>query len=340
MHSDEMSSNNPVPKIPMMTQSQDCIPTRTDSAFFSCLSKSLVLQTKKPERRCPRVWRHRQMPHQHSFCKGEQAMSESFNTIPCLRMQPTSMLFSMEADHLSRRGLFGNGFIMLCCEDWDIDYHQCPNVYTTETMEKHLEKVVRPNGSFLDSTELSELSGLHWVLCWDIPLSSEQRTAILCGYFRFGIVMGKFLARDSDESPICVVDVLRGGERLKVYDWFTISTAKTPQRLYLSISQILELCPFGVVKKSFHLKVKDVGGLHTSLPYTFSKYYHKLTTPADRSKSVYYLVDIGELPDSFKEGLPQHFKSCAFFPYSVLKTLGFPECKYLENVISRYGLEG
>ena len=82
MHSDEMSSNNPVPKIPMMTQSQDCIPMRTDSAFFSCLSKSLVLQTKKPERRCPRVWRHLQMPHQHSFCKGEQAMSEGFNTIP------------------------------------------------------------------------------------------------------------------------------------------------------------------------------------------------------------------------------------------------------------------
>ena len=267
-------------------------------------------------------------------------MSESFNTIPCLRMQPTSMLFSMEADHLSRRGLFGNGFIMLCCEDWDIDYHQCPNVYTTETLEKHLEKVVRFDGYFLDSTELSELSSLHWVLCWDIPLSSEQRTVLLSRYIRFGIMMGKFIARDSDESPICVVDVLRGGERLKVYDWFTISTAKTPQRLYLSISQILELCPFGVVKKSFHLKVKDVGGLHTSLPYTFSKYYHKLTTPADRSKSVYYLVDIGELPDSFKEGLPQHFKSCAFFPYSVLKTLGFPECKYLENVISRYGLEG
>ena len=267
-------------------------------------------------------------------------MSESFNTIPCLRMQPTSMLFSMEADHLSRRGLFGNGFIMLCCEDWDIDYHQCPNVYTTETLEKHLEKVVRPDGYFLDSTELSELSSLHWVLCWDIPLSSEQRTVLLSRYIRFGIMMGKFIARDSDESPICVVDVLRGGERLKVYDWFTISTAKTPQRLYLSISQILELCPFGVVKKSFHLKVKDVGGLHTSLPYTFSKYYHKLTTPADRSKSVYYLVDISDLPDSFKEGLPQHFKSCAFFPYSVLKTLGFPECKYLENVISRYGLEG
>lgn len=279
------------------------------------------------------------MPHQHSFCKGEQAMSESFNTIPCLRMQPTSMLFSMKADHLSRRGLFGNGFIMLCCEDWDIDYHQRSNVYTTETLEKHLEKVVRPDGSFLDSTELSELSNLHWVLCWDIPLSSEQRTVLLCRYIRFGIMMGKFLSRDSDDSPICVVDVLRGGERLKVYDYFSISTAKTPQRLYLSISQILSQFPFTVIKKSLRLKVKDMSGLHTSLPYTFSKYYQTLTTPADRSKSVYYLVDVGELPDSFKEGLPQHYKSCAFFPYSVLKTLGFPECKYLENVISRYGLE-
>ena len=267
-------------------------------------------------------------------------MSESFNTIPCLRMQPTSMLFSAKADPLSRRELFGYGFIMLCCEDWDIDYHRCSKVYTTETMEKHLEKVVRPNGSFLDSTELSELSGLHWVLCWDIPLSSEQRTAILCGYFRFGIVMGKFLARDSDESPICVVDVLRGGERLKVYDWFTISTAKTPQRLYMSISQILNLWPFEVVRKTLRSKVKDVGGLHTTLPSTFSKYYQTLTTPADRSKSVYYLVDISDLPDSFKEGLPKYYKSCAFFPYSVLKTLGFPECKYLENIMSRYGLEG
>lgn len=266
-------------------------------------------------------------------------MSESFNTIPCLRMQPTSMLFSAKADPLSRRELFGYGFVMLCCEDWDIDYHQCPKVYTTETLKKHLEKVVRPNGSFLDSTELSELSNLHWVSCWDISLSSEQRTALLCGYFRFGIVMGKLLARDSDESPICVVDVLRGGERLKVYDYFSISTAKTPQRLYLSISQILSMFPFTVIKKSLRLKVKDMSGLHTSLPYTFSKYYQTLTTPADRSKSVYYLVDASELPASFKEGLPQHYKSCSFFPYSVLKTLGFPECKYLENVISRYGLE-
>ena len=146
-------------------------------------------------------------------------MFENSNTIPCLRMQPTSMLFSMNGDPLSRRELFGYGFIMLCCEDWDIDYSQC-SVYTTETLEKHLERVVRPNGSFLDSTELSELSGLHWVSCWDITLSPEQRTALLCGYFRFGITMGKFLARDSDESPICVVDVLRGGERLKVYNWF------------------------------------------------------------------------------------------------------------------------
>lgn len=265
-------------------------------------------------------------------------MSENSNTIPCLRMQPTSMLFSMKADHLSRRELFGNGFIMLCCEDWDIDYHQCSRVYTTEDLEKHLEKVVRPDGSFLDSTELSELSNLHWALCWDIPLSSEQRTFLLGGYIRFGIMMGKFLARDSDESPICVVDVLRGGERLKVYDWFSISTAKSPQRLYLSISQILSLWPFTVVKKSLRSKVKDMSGLHTSLPVTFSKYYKTLTTPADRSKSVYYLVDVSELPDSFKEGLPQHYKSCAFFPYSVLKTLGL-ECKYLENVISRYGLE-
>ena len=152
--------------------------------------------------------------------------------------------------------------------------------------------------------------------------------------------MGKFLARDSDESPICVVDVLRGGERLKVYDWFTISTAKTPQRLYMSISQILNLWPFEVVRKTLRSKVKDVGGLHTTLPSTFSKYYQTLTTPADRSKSVYYLVDISDLPDSFKEGLPKYYKSCAFFPYSVLKTLGFPECKYLENIISRYGLEG
>ena len=280
------------------------------------------------------------MPHQHSFCKGEQAMSEIFNTIPCLRMQPTSMLFSMKADHLSRRELFGNGFILLCCEDWDIDYHQCSKVYTTETLEKHLARVVRPDGSFLDSTELSELSNLHWVVCWDITLSSEQRTFLLSGYTRFGIMVGKFIARDSDEIPICVVDVLRGGERLKVYDWFSISTAKTPQRLYLSISQILSLWPFTVVKKSLRLKVKDMSGLHTSLPYTFSKYYQKLTTPADRSKSVYYLVDISELPNPFKEGLPQHYKSCAFFPYSVLKILGFPECKYLENVISRYCLEG
>lgn len=267
-------------------------------------------------------------------------MSENSNTIPCLRMQPTSMLFSMKADHLSRRELFGNGFIMLCCEDWDIDFHQCSRVYTTEDLEKHLEKVVRPDGSFLDSTELSELSNLHWALCWDIPLSSEQRTFLLGGYIRFGIMMGKFLARDSDESPICVVDVLRGGERLKVYDWFSISTEKSPQRLYLSISQILSLWPFTMIKKSLCLKVKDTGGLHTSLPYTFSKYYQKLTTPADRSKSVYYLVDTSELPNSFKEGLPQHYKSCAFFPYSVLKTLGLPECKYLENVISRYCLEG
>ena len=278
------------------------------------------------------------MPHQHSFCKGEQAMSESFNTIPCLRMQPTSMLFSMKAGPLSRRELFGHGFILLCCEDLGIDLSQCPKVYTTEDLEKHLEKVVRPNGSFLDSTELSELSSLHWVSCWDIPLSSEQRTFTLSGYFRFGIVMGKFLSRDSDDSPICVVDVLRGGERLKVYEYFSISTAKTPQRLYLSISQILSMFPFTVIKKSLNLKVKDMSGLHTSLPYTFSKYYQKLTTPADRSKSVYYLVDISELPDSFKEGLPQHYKSCAFFPYSVLKTLGL-ECKYLENAISRYGLE-
>lgn len=327
MHSDEMSSNKWTAFHGNLTQ------------FFSCLLKFLVLQTKKPEGWCPRVWRHRQMPHQHSFCKGEQAMSESFNTIPCLRMQPTSMLFSMKADHLSRRGLFGNGFIMLCCEDWDIDYHQCSNVYTTETLEKHLDRVVRSDGSFLDSTELSELSNLHWVLCWDIPLSSEQRTVLLCRYIRFGIMMGKFLARDSDESPICMVDVPRGGERLKVYDWFSISTEKSPQRLYLSISQILSLWPFTMIKKSLRLKVKDTGGLHTSLPYTFSKYYQKLTTPADRSKSVYYLVDTSELPNSFKEGLPQHYKSCAFFPYSVLKTLGLPECKYLENVISRYGLE-
>ena len=266
-------------------------------------------------------------------------MSESFNTIPCLRMQPTSMLFSMKADHLSRRVLFGNGFIMLCCEDWDIDLSQCSKVYATEDLEKHLDRVVRPEGSFLDSTELSELSNLHWVLCWDIPLSSEQRTVLLCRYIRFGIMMGKFLARDSDDSPICVVDVLRGGERLKVYEYFSISTAKTPQRLYLSISQILSLFPFTVIKKSLRLKVKDMSGLHTSLPYNFSKYYQTLTTPADRSKSVYYLVDVSELPDSFKEGLPQHYKSCAFFPYSVLKTLGLPECKYLENVISRYGLE-
>lgn len=250
------------------------------------------------------------------------------------------MLFSLREDHQFRRELFGDGFIMLCCEDWGIDFHQCSKVYTMKTLKRHMGRVVRPDGSFLDSTELSELSSLHWVLCWDIPLSPEQRTVILSGYLRFGSMVGKFLTRDAEESPICVVDVLRGGERLKVYDWFTISTAKTPQRLYLSISQILELCPFGVVKKSLRSKVKDAGGLHTTLPVTFSKYYHKLTTPADRSKSVYYLVDISELPDSFKEGLPQHFKSCAFFPYSVLKTLGFPECKYLENVISRYGLEG
>ena len=45
------------------------------------------------------------MPHQHSFCKGEQAMSESFNTIPCLRMQPTSMLFSRRITSL------GEGFL-------------------------------------------------------------------------------------------------------------------------------------------------------------------------------------------------------------------------------------
>lgn len=266
-------------------------------------------------------------------------MSESFNTTPCLRMQPTSMLFSMKEDPLSRRELFGHGFILLCCEDWDIDYHQGSRVYTTEDLEKHLEKVVRPNGSFLDSTELSELSNLHWVSCWDIPLSSEQRTFILSGYLRFGIMTGKFIARDSDDSPICVVDVLRGGERLKVYEYFSISTAKSPQRLYLSVSQILSLFPFTVIKKSLNLKVKDMSGLHTSLPYTFSKYYQKLTTPADRSKSVYYLVETSELPESFKENLPQHYKSCAFFPYSVLKTLGFPECKYLENAISRYGLE-
>ena len=111
-----------------------------DRKFFSCMIKLPMLQTKKPERWCPRVWRHRQMPHQHSFCKGEQAMSESFNTIPSLRMQPTSMLFSMNGDPLSRRELFGYGFIMLCCEDWDIDYRQC-SVYTTETLEKHLERV-------------------------------------------------------------------------------------------------------------------------------------------------------------------------------------------------------
>ena len=35
--------------------------------FFSCMVKLPMLQTKKPEGRCPRVWRHRQMPHQHSF---------------------------------------------------------------------------------------------------------------------------------------------------------------------------------------------------------------------------------------------------------------------------------
>lgn len=45
------------------------------------------------------------MPHQHSFCKGDQAMFESSNTIPCLRVQPTSMLFSMKADHRFRREL-------------------------------------------------------------------------------------------------------------------------------------------------------------------------------------------------------------------------------------------
>ena len=93
--------------------------------------------------------------------------------------------------------------------------------------------------------------------------------------------MGKFLARDSDDSPICVVDVLRGGERLKVYDYFSISTVKTPQRLYLSISQILSLFPFTVIKKSLNLKVKDMSGLHTSLPYTFSKYYQKTWTAFD-----------------------------------------------------------
>lgn len=267
-------------------------------------------------------------------------MFENSNTIPCLRMQPTSMLFSAKADPLSRRELFGYGFVMLCCEDWDIDYHRCSKVYTTETLEKHLEKVVRPNGSFLDSTELSELSGLHWVSCWDIPLSPEQRTGIMSGYFRFGILMGKFLARDSDESPICVVDVLRGGERLKVYDWCTISTVKSPQRLYLSISQILEMWPFEVVRKTLHSKVKDMGGLHTAIPSKFSKHYHELTTPSDRSKSVYYLVDIAELPDQFKEGLPESYKACGFYPYSVLKILGFPKCTYLESMISRYCLEG
>lgn len=267
-------------------------------------------------------------------------MFESFNTISCLRMQPTSMLFSLKEDHKFRRELFGDGFIMLCCEDWDIDFHKCSKVYTMKTLKRHIARMVRPDGSFLDSAELSELSSLHWVLCWDSPLSPEQRTVILSEYLRFGGMVGKFLARDSEESPICVVEVLRGGERLKVYDWFSISTVKTPQRLYLSISQILNLWPFEMVKKTLHSKVKDVGGLHIALPSNFSKYYHKLTTPVDRNKSVYYLVDINELPDSFKEGLPEYYKACGFFPYSVLRTLGFPECKYLESVISRYCLEG
>ena len=78
------------------------------------------------------------MPLITQLLQRRQAMFESLDNTPTLKSQPTSLIFSLDADGKDLRALIGDGFIFLCCEDLGEDFHKFSQYFTGQKLKKYV----------------------------------------------------------------------------------------------------------------------------------------------------------------------------------------------------------
>ena len=104
-------------------------------------------------------------------------MFESLDNTPTLKSQPTSLIFSLDADGKDLRALIGDGFIFLCCEDLGEDFHKFSQYFTGQKLKKYVKSPINREGEFLDTQEISCLLKQHWISCWEnleVPLHPDS----------------------------------------------------------------------------------------------------------------------------------------------------------------------
>lgn len=260
-------------------------------------------------------------------------MFESLDNTPTLNAQPTSLIFYLDSDVNTVRSLIGDGFIFLCCEDLDEDFHKFSQHFTGRRLKKYVASVIRRDGYFLDEQEISCLLKQHWVSCWEnfeVPLSPAQRTCLLRENLRFGYMLGN-VHQKPDNTPMCTVTDIKCGKSFQVYDWFVKSVESN--RLYVTTLQIRKFWPVEVSEKVLSYKSTSISSLSFALSYKVSEYYKSASSFSDKTMARYYLVSCSNLPESYKK----EFMSspyCGVYPYFVLRKLGFPKSSYLEQVLA------
>ena len=261
-------------------------------------------------------------------------MFESLDNTPTLKSQPTSLIFSLDADDGKNiRALLGDGFIFLCCEDLDEDFHKFSQYFTGQKLKKYVKSPSNREGDFLDTQEISCLLKQHWVSCWEnleVPLTPAQRTYLLRENLRFGYMLCT-VHQDPENIPVCTVTDIKCGKSFHVYDWFVKSVESN--RIYVTTLQIRKFWPVEVAEKVLGYKSTSLSSLSFALSSKVAEYYKSASAFSDKTMARYYLVSCSNLPESYKaEFMSSPY--CGVYPYFVLRKIGFPKSAYLEKVIA------
>lgn len=260
-------------------------------------------------------------------------MFESLDNTPALKAQPTSLNFSLDVDGKIIRALIGDGFIFLCCEDLDEDFHKFSQYFTGRKLKKYVASTISRDGEFLDTQEISILLKQHWVSCWEnfeVPLTPAQRTCLLRENLRFGYMLCK-VHQDPENAPVCTVTDIKCGKSFHVYDWFVKSVESN--RIYVTTLQIRKFWPVEVAEQVLAYKSTSLSSLSFALSSKVAEYYKSVSSFSDKVMARYYLLPCSNLPESYrKEFMSSPY--CGVYPYFVLRKIGFPKSAYLEQVIA------